>query len=390
MNGWTKKRKVDTFMGILLQVYCFFPWMRINRKWNTIHMYVIKTFQENDYIKMYNHTFLKQHMWKWKHSQVVAFIFLLMLIFLILLQSIELYELYQCIKNGNPSTNYHVFVWITYLAAFYIFMAIASTRFAEFYSMPMFCYMMLFLAVIGIWIFLDIQAEAWDVETEQHRAELEEQDKKMLQMKVKAMEEQYREMLKSRKVVHDMKNHLLALKKYDQERDWEGLHQYLNELSDDMLDDSYQIWTGNRMLDMILNQKTKDAKEKETDMQIETEVFATLPFSDREIISLFGNVLDNALEACERIQDKKRWIKIKIKKKNHLLYIETSNAIKEMPVQNQKEFVSVKEDEILHGYGMKNIQDIVRKYDGIFRYKIYGEYLVCIISIYDIRGAEEE
>ena len=56
----------------------------------------------------------------------------------------------------------------------------------------------------------------------------------------------------------------------------------------------------------------------------------------------------------------------------------------------RKEFVSVKEDEILHGYGMKNIQDIVRKYDGIFRYKIYGEYLVCIISIYDIRGAEEE
>ena len=89
MNGWTKKRKVDTFMGILLQVYCFFPWMRINRKWNTIHMYVIKNFQENDYIKMYNHTFLKQYMWKWKHSQVVAFIFLLMLIFLILLQSID-------------------------------------------------------------------------------------------------------------------------------------------------------------------------------------------------------------------------------------------------------------------------------------------------------------
>ena len=73
-------------------------------------------------------------MWKWKHSQVVAFIFLLMLIFLILLQSIELYKLYQCIKNGNQSTNYHVFVWITYLAAFYIFMAIASAGFAEFYS----------------------------------------------------------------------------------------------------------------------------------------------------------------------------------------------------------------------------------------------------------------
>ena len=136
------------------------------------------------------------------------------------------------------------------------------------------------------------------------------------------------------------------------------------------------------MLDMILNQKTKDAKEKETDMQIETEVFATLPFSDREIISLFGNVLDNALEACERIQDKKRWIKIKIKKKNHLLYIEASNAIKEMPVQNQKEFVSVKEDEILHGYGMKNIRDIVEQYNGMFQCKSQEDRFEVVITIY--------
>lgn len=68
------------------------------------------------------------------------------------------------------------------------------------------------------------------------------------------------------------------------------------------------------------------------------------------------------------------------------MYIETSNAITEVPVQDQKGFVSVKKDEPLHGYGMKNIQDIVRKYDGMFRYEIYGEYLVCIISIYDVGG----
>lgn len=348
MNGWTKKRKVDTFMGILLQVYCFFPWMRINRKWNTIHMYVIKTFQENDYIKMYNHTFLKQHMWKWKHSQVVAFIFLLMLIFLILLQSIELYELYQCIKNGNQSTNYHVFVWITYLAAFYIFMAIASTGFAAFYSMPMFCYMMLFLAVIGIWIFLDIQAEAWDVETGQHRAELEEQDKKMLQMKVKAMEEQYREMLKSRKIVHDMKNHLLALKKYTQEQDWKGLEEYLNELSRDMLDYNYQIWTGNHMLDMILNQKEKEAEKQKTQMQI---------------------------------KEGERWIHIKMKKKNQLLYIEIVNAAKNMGIQTDENFVS-KKDGVLHGYGMKNIRDIVEQYNGMFQCKSQEDRFEVVITIY--------
>ena len=97
-------------------------------------------------------------------------------------------------------------------------------------------------------------------------------------------------MLKSRKIVHDMKNHLLALKKYTQEQDWKGLEEYLNELSQDMLDYNYQIWTGNHMLDMILNQKEKEAEKQKTQMQISTEVFTTLPFSDREIISLFGNL----------------------------------------------------------------------------------------------------
>ena len=93
--------------------------------------------------------------------------------------------------------------------------------------------------------------------------------------------------------------------------------------------------------------------------------------------------MDNALEACEKINDKERWIKIKIKKKNLLLYIEIANALEEMPKQIQKEFVSNKKDNGLHGYGMKNIQDIVKKYDGIFAYKVYEDHLIFMISIYN-------
>lgn len=37
----------------------------------------------------------------------------------------------------------------------------------------------------------------------------------------------------------------------------------------------------------------------------------------------------------------------------------------------------------LHGYGMKNIQDIVKKYDGIFEYKVYEDHLIFMISIYN-------
>lgn len=225
--------------------------------------------------------------------------------------------------------------------------------------------------------------DTWEAEHQILISQLEEQEKHALQTKVKILEERYQEMLKSRKVVHDMKNHILALKNYDQEQNWHGLHEYLNELSDDMLEYNFHVWTGNHMLDMILNQKEKDAQNQNTVMQIDTEVFSTLPFTDREIISLFGNLLDNALEACEKINDKERWIKIKIKKKNLLLYIEIANVLEEMPKQIQKEFVSNKKDNGLHGYGMKNIQDIVKKYDGIFEYKVYEDHLIFMISIYN-------
>ena len=41
-----------------------------------------------------------------------------------------------------------------------------------------------------------------------------------------------------------MKNHILALKNYDQEQNWSGLHEYLNELSEDILEYNFHVWTG--------------------------------------------------------------------------------------------------------------------------------------------------
>lgn len=322
----TRKQKADIFMEIVFQIYLCIPWININGKYNTIHMYLIKAFRQNDYVDIYIQTFLKNHTWPQQYSRMAALIFLLAII-----------------------------------AMFY---------------------MITFLALIVVWIFLDMQANIWDDETAKHKAELEECDKKLLQIKINSLEAQYKEMLKSRKVVHDMKNHLLALKKYSQEQDWIGLNDYLNELSEDILDYNYQIWTGNRMLDMILNEKLKEAKDKKIDMQISTEVFTTLPFTDREIISLFGNLLDNAIEACERITDKNTWIHIKMKKKNQLLYFEIKNTTEHTVQPVPGKFISTKTNGTLHGYGMKNIMDVVEKYRGIFQSQMVEDYFVVMISVY--------
>ena len=384
MKEWTRKRKADVCMGILLQIYFFFPWIRIDGGYHTIHVYLIEIFRKESCIKAYNYIFLSGHPILWKYSDFAAVTFTMIIAFMIVMQMIELWQLYRHMK-GIKTFDIHRYVWVLAIVLFFLYLDASYIYLDDsaLFKLRIYMYMVIFIGIIGIWMFLDIEAAAWDTETAKHKTELKERDEQLLQVKVKALEEKYQEMLKSRKVVHDMKNHLLALKKYDQERDWEGLHQYLNELSDDMLDDSYQIWTGNRMLDMILNQKEKDAQNQKTDMQIDTEVFSTLPFTDREIISLFGNLLDNALEACEQIKGKERWIRIKIKKKNRLIYIEIANAIAKKPDQNETGFISTKKENGLHGYGLKNMRDIVEKYEGIFQYEKREKSLVIMISVYD-------
>ena len=379
MKDWTRKRKIDFIIGVALQIYLLFPWVQHY----TIYGYLFNTLKINDYVQMYNKTLLPSLKEEaWNYTKIEAFIFLIIIILLMLFQLIELMRIYYITTNERKS-DYRGFFWIIYLIFFWIF--IDNVEFVDYSLIPAYVevYMIVLLVFLGLWILIDAMLDTWEAEHQILISQLEEQEKHALQTKVKILEERYQEMLKSRKVVHDMKNHILALKKYDQEQNWSGLHEYLNELSDDMLEYNFHVWTGNHMLDMILNQKRKDAQNQNTVIQIDTEVFSTLPFTDREIISLFGNLLDNALEACEKINDKERWIKIKIKKKNLLLYIEIANALEEMPKQIQKEFVSNKKDNGLHGYGIKNIQDIVKKYDGLFQYKVYEDHLIFMISIYN-------
>ena len=66
-----------------------------------------------------------------------------------------------------------------------------------------------------------------------------------------------------------------------------------------------EIYTGNRILDLILSQKRMTAQKNGIDFNVNVMPLAHLPFAEREICSLFGNLLDNAVEACGRAPERK-------------------------------------------------------------------------------------
>ncbi len=196
-------------------------------------------------------------------------------------------------------------------------------------------------------------------------------------------------MEKNRIQTHDMKHHLLILREYGQEKQWDSLMSYLNELSEDILAKKKTGWTQTGILDTILEQKKEKAESEGIEFSIQADRIVGLPFSDMEICTLFSNLLDNAIEACEKIEDDRRWVAIQITRKSGMLYLTISNSIKDRPAEQEGKLITNKQNHQLHGYGIKSVQKIVRKYEGDFSYQIRESEFIVTITFWRLEERNE-
>lgn len=196
-------------------------------------------------------------------------------------------------------------------------------------------------------------------------------------------------MEKNRIQTHDIKHHLLILREYGQEKQWDSLMSYLNELSEDILAKKKTGWTQTGILDTILEQKKEKAESEGIEFSIQADRIGALPFSDLEICTLFSNLLDNAIEACEKIEGNRRWIEIQITRKSGMLYLTISNSIKDRPSEQEGKLITNKQNHQLHGYGIKSVQKIVRKYEGDFSYQIRESEFIVTITFWRLEERNE-
>jgi sensor histidine kinase regulating citrate/malate metabolism len=80
--------------------------------------------------------------------------------------------------------------------------------------------------------------------------------------------------------------------------------------------------------------------------------------------------LDNAIDACKRIEQNDKWILLQIEIQKNFLFIKISNSIDEMPVMKKGIPVSTKQNKKRHGYGLKSVERIVNKYNGVITFRI--------------------
>lgn len=200
------------------------------------------------------------------------------------------------------------------------------------------------------------------------------------------LEEQHGE---SRRVIHDIRNHIMLLQGLCEKQDLSGISGYLKEMAGMFQASTSNRWTNNDILNIILNQKLQEAQNADIKMKIQSIGYLRMPFDESEMVSLFGNLLDNAIEACRKVQSRERLIEIRIDQKQDMIYLKVINSVEEEPVIKNNHIVSTKRDKKAHGYGLKNIRRIVDKYDGVMVMETSDYKFYIYISFFMTVGEEE-
>lgn len=166
---------------------------------------------------------------------------------------------------------------------------------------------------------------------------------------------------------HDYHNHMQTIKAYLSMNQLEEIHNYLDHLEEDLDSIDIAIRTGNTSVNAILSSKISIAQKKQINVNCKATVPSSLKISDVHLCAIIGNLLDNAIEACEKVPLEKRFIRVYIGLFKEQLYISVSNSTEATRRKKLSELITSKKGE--HGLGLKRVDKTVAEYDGFVNRK---------------------
>ncbi len=215
-----------------------------------------------------------------------------------------------------------------------------------------------------------------------------QEENNTLVMEEQLQHQKYCEMLDvmehNRELIHDTKHHFLVVQEYLKNEEYENLQKYVKQVSEEFQRTVPKVYTGIKILDFILEQKRVVAQKSGIRYEMDTMLLTGIPMTEQETCALFGNLLDNAIEACCLVETEEKWIKIQIKQINQLLSIELLNTFEIPCIRKQGVFETIKEERSAHGYGIKSMQRIVDKYQGLITYEEKEKIFTTKITFFNV------
>jgi len=187
--------------------------------------------------------------------------------------------------------------------------------------------------------------------------------KDLMEKHITEVENIYRQMRGWR---HDYHNHIQTMKAYRSFNENNKVDEFLNSLESDLTSVDTLIKSGNVMVDAILNSKLSLAKSRKININAKAIVPKNITVSEIDLCVIIGNLLDNAIEACMRIDDTtKRFIRVYMDLKRDNLYLSVTNAFGGNIRKQEGRYISGKGEN--HGFGLMRVDKIVDKYAGYIK-----------------------
>jgi len=187
-----------------------------------------------------------------------------------------------------------------------------------------------------------------------------ESDKKILEESNRAYENM-------NEIKHDLKNHLTIINGKIKDGDLVSCEKYIENIYSNIDNIGSVVHTGNDVVDYMINSKFEHNGDISVKISGSAEIVNTI--QDTDIVGLIGNILDNALEAVNKLDDRaKKRIELYFLKKNNNRIILCKNSIDHLVLDQNMQLPKTKKGP-QHGYGSRIINSIAQKYGGFVEYK---------------------
>ncbi|MDE6035205.1 MAG: ATP-binding protein [Ruminococcus sp.] len=179
-----------------------------------------------------------------------------------------------------------------------------------------------------------------------------------MKKKHKYYEEKIQEEERIRSIYHDMKNHLLVI---ENQSGTDYAKEIAKKLRMEISDYEDYVHTGNDILDVIIKEKSRMARENDIDFSVTIDFSGVHFIEPLDISTIFGNSIDNAIEATGKLPEEYRTVMIKAGIVHSFVMIVIENTCSDV---SERKSGTTKDDKFLHGFGIGNIKKTVEKYNG--------------------------
>lgn len=187
-----------------------------------------------------------------------------------------------------------------------------------------------------------------------------------------------------RKIRHDFKDNLETAKlliKENSEESIEKASEIISAMEKSINATKLPVYTENVIVNAIVGAKSEEASKKGITLEVQIDVPKELSIESIDLNCVFLNLLNNAIEATEKLEKEEKHISLKAGIKAGYLFVKVENEFNELETNSSGELLTTKEDKENHGIGTSLLSEIAKKYDGEFQTEQKENKFIAVVSM---------